>query len=197
MSSINKNKKSLQDVYQEKSERMMEGVGYWASFYRKNPQRFVKEYLNMRLKLFQKILIYCMMNNYYFMYIASRGSGKTWLTSLYCVVRCILYPGTKICVASGFKSQSLEVIQKISEDFMKNYSWGSENLRREISYISTSMNNAVCEFRNGSWIKIVTANDAARHNRANIIVNQLRSYIEIYSCNRAKSVKTKQIYFAC
>ena len=164
------NKKTLQDVYQEKSERMMEGVGYWASFYRKNPQRFVKEYLNMRLKLFQKILIYCMINNYYFMYIASRGSGKTWLTSLYCVVRCILYPGTKICVASGFKSQSLEVIQKISEDFMKNYSWGSENLRREISYISTSMNNAVCEFRNGSWIKIVTANDAARHNRANIIV---------------------------
>lgn len=170
MSNTNKNKKSLQDVYQEKSERMMEGIGYWASFYRKNPQRFVKEYLNMRLKLFQKILIYCMMNNYYFMYIASRGSGKTWLTSLYCVVRCILYPGTKICVASGFKSQSLEVIQKISEDFMKNYSWGSENLRREISYISTSMNNAVCEFRNGSWIKIVTANDAARHNRANIIV---------------------------
>lgn len=170
MSDTNKNKKSLQDVYQEKSERMMEGIGYWASFYRKNPQRFVKEYLNMRLKLFQKILIYCMMNNYYFMYIASRGSGKTWLTSLYCVVRCILYPGTKICVASGFKSQSLEVIQKISEDFMKNYSWGSENLRREISYISTSMNNAVCEFRNGSWIKIVTANDAARHNRANIIV---------------------------
>ena len=168
--SSNKNKKSLQDVYQEKSERMMEGVGYWASFYRKNPQRFVKEYLNMRLKLFQKILIYCMINNYYFMYIASRGSGKTWLTSLYCVVRCILYPGTKICVASGFKSQSLEVIQKISEDFMKNYSWGSDNLRREISYISTSMNNAVCEFRNGSWIKIVTANDAARHNRANIIV---------------------------
>lgn len=168
---VNKdNKKTLQDVYQEKSERMMEGVGYWASFYRKNPQRFVKEYLNMRLKLFQKILIYCMMNNYYFMYIASRGSGKTWLTSLYCVVRCILYPGTKICVASGFKSQSLEVIQKISEDFMKNYSWGSDNLRREISYISTSMNNAVCEFRNGSWIKIVTANDAARHNRANIIV---------------------------
>ena len=170
MSNTNKNKKSLQDVYQEKSERMMEGIGYWASFYRKNPQRFVKEYLNMRLKLFQKILIYCMINNYYFMYIASRGSGKTWLTSLYCVVRCILYPGTKICVASGFKSQSLEVIQKISEDFMKNYSWGSENLRREISYISTSMNNAVCEFRNGSWIKIVTANDAARHNRANIIV---------------------------
>ena len=36
-------KKSLQEVYQEKSERVLEGVAYWASFYRKNPQRFVLE----------------------------------------------------------------------------------------------------------------------------------------------------------
>ena len=129
MDNINKNKKSLQEVYQEKSERMMEGIGYWASFYRKNPQRFVKEYLNIQLKLFQKILIYCMMNNYYFMYIASRGSGKTWLTSLYCVVRCILYPGTKICIASGYKSQSLECLQKIQEDFMTSCFNLSNNFR--------------------------------------------------------------------
>ena len=53
--------KSLQAIYKEKSERMMEGIAYWASFYRKNPQRFAKEYLNIHLKLFQKILIYVMM----------------------------------------------------------------------------------------------------------------------------------------
>lgn len=52
---------------------------------------------------------------------------------------------------------------------MKNYGWGSVNLCAEIADISTSINNAHCEFRNGSWIKIVTASDAARHNRANII----------------------------
>ena len=88
-------KKSLQEIYQEKSERVLEGVAYWASFYRKNPQRMVFEYLNIKLKLFQKILIYMMMVSTNFMYIASRGSGKTWLVALYCVVRCILYPGTK------------------------------------------------------------------------------------------------------
>lgn len=163
-------KKSLQDVYQEKSERVMEGVAYWGSYYRKNPQRMVKEYLNINLKLFQKILIYMMMVSTNFMYIASRGSGKTWLTALYCVVRCILFPGTKICVASGYKAQSLEVIQKINDDFMKNYGWGSANLRAEIDDISTSINNAHVDFRNGSWIKIVSSNDSARHNRANTIV---------------------------
>jgi hypothetical protein len=165
-----KNKKSISDLHKEKSERIMDGVGYWAAFYRKNPQRFVKEFLNIKLKLFQKILIYMMMVSTNFLYIASRGSGKTWLTSLYCVVRCILYPGTKICVASGVKSQAVEVITKIETDFLKNYSWGSQNLRNEISFISSSVNNARVDFHNGSWINIVTSNDNARHNRANIIV---------------------------
>lgn len=73
---ITKNKESkmsLQEVYQEKSERVLEGVAYWASFFRKNPQRFVSDYLNIKLKLFQKILIYMMMVSTNFMYIASRG----------------------------------------------------------------------------------------------------------------------------
>lgn len=67
------NKKSLQDVVQEKSERLMEGVAYWGSFYRKNPHRFAAEYLNVKLKLFQKILLYMMFVSTNFMYIASRG----------------------------------------------------------------------------------------------------------------------------
>ena len=67
--------KTIKEVYKDKSERLMEGVGYWASYYRKNPQRFVAEYLNIQLKLFQKILIYMMMVSTNFMYIASRGSG--------------------------------------------------------------------------------------------------------------------------
>ena len=166
----NKNKKTVQDVYKEKSERLMDGIGYWAAYYRKNPQRLVKDYLNINLKLFQKILIYMMMISTNFMYIASRGQGKTWLVALYCVVRCILFPGSKICIASARKEQSLEVIQKIVDDFMKNYSWGSINLRAEVSEYSTSINGAYVNFRNGSWIKCVVASDSARHNRANIIV---------------------------
>ena len=60
-------KKSLQEVYHEKSERVLEGVAYWASFYRKNAQRFVVEYLNVKLKLVQKMLIYMMMISTNFM----------------------------------------------------------------------------------------------------------------------------------
>lgn len=65
--------KSEKEIANEKSRRIMEGIAAWAGFYRYNPQRFVKDYLNVNLKLFQKILLYAMMFNYYFMYIAARG----------------------------------------------------------------------------------------------------------------------------
>ena len=66
-------KKSEKQLANEKSERIMNGVAYWAAFYRCNPQRFAKDYLNINLKLFQKILLYMMMCMNFFMYIASRG----------------------------------------------------------------------------------------------------------------------------
>lgn len=66
-------KKTYKEVTQEKSERIMEGIGYWASFYRENPQRFAADFLNVKLKILQKILLYCMIHMVHFMYFASRG----------------------------------------------------------------------------------------------------------------------------
>lgn len=162
---INIFKKGKNFNKQTKSERIMDGIGVWASFYRANPHRFVQEYLGINLKLFQIILIFMMNFNHYFMYLASRGQGKTFLTSIYCCVRAILYPETKIVIASGTKGQSREVIEKI-DDMRKN----SPNLMREISDLKTNTNDARVEFHNGSWIKIVASNDGARSKRANILI---------------------------
>lgn len=167
---MNENKKSEKQLANEKSERIMQGVAYWGSFYRCNPHRFAKDYLNVNLKLFQKILLYMMMCSNFFMYLAARGQGKTFLTALFCVIRCILFPKTKICVASATRPQANEVLLKITDDFMKNYGWGSDNLRREISYAAVGNNKAVIEFVNGSWIRVVTASDSGRGARANILL---------------------------
>ena len=169
MSATN-NKKSEKQLANEKSDRILNGIAHWCAYYRNNPQRFVKEYLNITLKRFQKILIYAMMHNNHFMFWASRGLGKTWLTALFCVVRCILFPKTKICIASSTRTQANEVLSKIADDFMKDYGWGSDNLRREISECSIGANKAVINFHNGSWIKVVTAADTGRGNRANILI---------------------------
>lgn len=111
-----------------------------------------------------------MMHYNFFMYLAARGQGKTFLTAMFCVVRCILFPKTKICVASATRSQANEVLLKITDDFMKNYGWGSDNLRREITYASVGANKAVIEFANGSWIRVVTASDSGRGARCNVLL---------------------------
>lgn len=85
-------------------------------------------------------------------------------------MRCILFPKTKICIASATRTQANEVLLKITDDLMKNYGWGSENLQREITYASVGANRAVIEFRNGSWIRVVTASDSGRGGRCNILV---------------------------
>lgn len=95
---------------------------------------------------------------------------KTWLTSLFCVCRCILFPRTKICIASGTRGQANQVLAKIDEEFLKNYDWGSANLRREITNLKISATESVVEFANGSWIKVVTASDNARGHRANLLI---------------------------
>lgn len=101
----------------------------------------------------------------YLCYIASRGQGKTFLIAIFACCRCILYPDTQICVCAKARSQSINVLEKITTILMPN----SANLRLEIKDYSTKGQDAYIEFRNGSRIKVVTANDNARSNRSCII----------------------------
>lgn len=153
-----------------KSEKMMEGIAIRASYYRANPQRFVREYLGIELKIFQQIILYAMMHFSFLTYIAARGQGKTFLTAIFCVTRAILYPEEKIIAAAFLRSQSREIISKI-DDMRKN----SPNLDREISYINDKSNEPRVEFHNGSWIKTVAASQGSRGHRSNcLIVDEYR-----------------------
>ena len=64
---------SSDNVVVDKNTKIMNGVNIWASFYRANPHRFVKDYLGIELRLFQKILIYMMNISTHFIYLAARG----------------------------------------------------------------------------------------------------------------------------
>lgn len=159
------------DTANDKAERILNGVAAWTAYYRENPQRFVVDYLNIiSLKLFQKFLIYAMMHNNHFMFWACRSLGKSWLTALFCVVRCILFPGTKISVACTTREQGNKVLRKITDDFCVKYDWGSENLKREILEQKITETEAWIKFRNHSWIRVDTALDTGRGERANVLV---------------------------
>ena len=165
------NKKSVQEIAQDKEQRLMDTVAWRAGYYRANPQRFVEEVLGIQLKLFQKILIWVMMHFNYFMFCAVRGIGKTWVDALFAVVRCILYPGTKVVVTSNTLRQANELLLKVQDDFMKQSSF----LCNEIEKCNIGQNDATIMFKNGSWIKSRTSTENSRSARANcLIVDEFR-----------------------
>lgn len=146
----------------------MEGVAIWCAFYRSNPHRFAHDYLHLNLHTFQKILLAMMNWSSTTVFIGSRGVGKTFLSAVFCVIRCILYPGTKICIASGTRGQALGVPEKIMLELKPN----SPELAAEIDERQTKLNgtNAQIVFKNSSYIKVVTAGDSSRGNRANLLI---------------------------
>ncbi len=91
---------------------------------------------------------------------------KSFLCSIFCTIRCILYPGTRICVASARRSQAQEIIDKIVEQLIPN----SPYLRNEIDKYNRGGLDYSITFKNGSRIVVVTAGESGRHNRANILI---------------------------
>lgn len=158
--------KTQTEIEKDKQQKIMETVAWRAGYYRNNPHRYVIDVLGLSLKWFQQILLWCMMHYNFIMYLAARGQGKTYLTALFCCVRCILFPGTKIVVSSGTLKQANEVLLKIQDDFMKQ----SSILRSEIEKCNIGQNDASIYFKNGSWIKTRTSSENSRSARANCIV---------------------------
>lgn len=152
----------------DRYQTILNGAATWGAYYRENPEKFAEEYLHLRLKIFQKILLVMMFWSTVFVLIACRGLGKTFISAVYCCVRCILYPGTQICIASGTRGQAINVLEKILLELKPN----SPELRAEINEKDSRINgtNAQIVFKNTSIIKVVTASDSSRGNRCNVLL---------------------------
>jgi hypothetical protein len=104
------------------------------------------------------------------MYVASRGFGKSFLMALYCTLRCILVPGTKIVVVGAAFRQS-KIIFEYMETLWRNspilrsvFNGNDDGPRRDVDR---------CTMRLGeSWTIAVPMGDGSkiRGLRAHIII---------------------------
>lgn len=165
---VSTNKKLTdKEISNNKTNSIMQTVAKRAAYYRENVNRFVEDYLQINyLKLFQKIILHAMFTHNSMVFVACRGLGKTYLIALFCVCKCILYPGTKVVVSSYTFKQSKEVISKITDDFMHH----SPLLCTEIKRWSTGQNDAGVWFFNGSYIICKVAAETSRGARANVLI---------------------------
>lgn len=125
---------------QARRERVLEGMAVWGSYYRENIDAFVKEYLGITYLKWYQYAVLCLMNaNVIFLWIASRGMGKTFITAIFSCVRCILYPGSKVVLTSGTRGQALQILEKIQTELIPR----SPNLKNEIDFKETKDRKSV------------------------------------------------------
>lgn len=173
-----KSKYSDKQVAQNKTDSIMNTIAWRCAYYRANPSRFVEEFLGINyLKWFQKILLWCMMRYDVFTFIASRALGKTFLVALFCVCRCILFPGEKIVVGAPTFKQGKELVGKIKNELMHNSPMLGNEIKGEIKM---SQNECQVDFKNGSYIVVVACNDNARGKRCTILIEDERRMISQY-----------------
>ena len=70
-----RDKKTDSQIIQDKTDYIMNIIAERCAYYRANPQRFCSEFLGIKLKLFQKIIIWIMMHYDAFYFVATRGIG--------------------------------------------------------------------------------------------------------------------------
>ena len=139
----------------------------WITFYRRNIPVFVEHYLQIPLHWYQIIWLYLLNIYISVVIIAGRASAKSYVIAIFSCAKAILYPNTKVVVASGSKKQaSLIVKEKIQKELMPK----SENLRREIKTIKASANDIEVIFWNGSSIVVVVAGEGALGYRSTVLI---------------------------
>ena len=147
----------------------------WSTFFRRNLHRLAIDYLGIKLHIYQAIILYFMGISQLIAIIASRAAAKSFIIALYSCCRAISRPYSRIVLGSATRGQSKLIIsEKIVNELMEM----SPVLRKEIRSIKDSQNESVVYFRNGSTIKVFTANRFARGLRSHVAVREECMQIE-------------------
>ena len=139
----------------------------------KNPINFpmtVRLLMDIELHPIQAAILKEFWNRPFPMFIASRGFGKSFLLALYCTLKCIFIPGTKIVVVGAAFRQSkvifeyMETIWRKSAIIRSIFNGNDDGPRRDVDR---------CTMRYGdSWTIAIPLGDGSkiRGLRAHIII---------------------------
>jgi len=86
----------------------------------------VKQIFNIQLLPSQALILYELWNRKFPMLIASRGFGKSFILSLYCMLRALILPGRKVVVVGAAFRQS-----KVLFEYMETI-WNNSPILRDI-----------------------------------------------------------------
>ena len=173
--------KQVQEIVKSKGrqnkQQVEENIIEWTTFFRRNINIFITDFLEIPLYLFQENMILTMQDNDITDDMASRGSSKTFVVGCFSTAWALLYPNCDILITSFTLNQSNNVIEsKIDKELSNTKSGISPVLRqlRKDGYMEVKKDQNTgakyVEFGNGSKIFAVTCGDSARGKRSQIVI---------------------------
>lgn len=177
------NNEILKEVLEEKKGQHLskseieENIIEWTTFFRRNMDIFVEDYLEIPIHLFQKHMILTMQDNDVTDDMASRGSSKSFVVGIFSTSCALLYPNCDILITSFTLNQSNNIIEEKIDKELSNPRSGISPILRQMrtdGYIEIKKDQNTgakyVEFGNGSKIFAVSCGDSARGKRAQIVI---------------------------
>lgn len=155
-------------------EEQREHIIAWTSYYRRNLDIFIEEYLEIKLKFFQRVMVYLFCNYDILFFIMSRGSGKTFITAVVSIAWALLCPNSEIMIASLTLNQSsLLIKEKIDKELCGDLALSPIlQYLKEKGYIRFKYDkDAACiEIGNGSKIFSAVCGEGSRGLRSTVLI---------------------------
>lgn len=151
-------------------------IAEWQMFFLYNLNIFVKDILGVKLKFFQEQLLLLMWESEDFMFIGSRGIGKTFLVAIFCLALCLLLPNYTITVGAKTLNQANLIIEEKIKKILTSKTGLSKTLSQLVKdgYITFTTDRetggSIVEFLNGSRIVASAVLESMRGKRTHMLI---------------------------
>lgn len=160
-------------------EEWLDRIRDWTTFYRRNKDIFVTDFLKIKkIAYLQREMLLTMSSNSLVMVVCSRELGKSHVTALDAICDALLYSNCKVRVTSATIDQANKIIEKKIKGVFCNPASGfhSPVLVQMVQdgYITFTSNKnttgLIVKFGNGSTIEAFPCLPSARGERANVLI---------------------------
>lgn len=158
-------------------EEVEENVIHWTTFYRRNINIYIHRRLGVNLHPFQHVMIFLMSISDLFFAICSRGLAKTFDVAIFAVATCMIKPYSEVVITASTIEQARRMVKDKMVDELFAGKMSPQNPFLKYLYKNGHINvidnkdEIKVEFLfNGSWIKVLPANENSRGSRATLLI---------------------------
>lgn len=170
---ISKNRSKI-GISEERIEAIKPILRQYIAFWREYPDLFV-DFLQtgadpdkpktLKFYFYQRVFLRIAVRYKQVYAVFPRGYSKSFLAVLSLMVRCVLYPGSKLFTAAGGKSQSAGILKEKVDEICQLVPAFNREIDRRPGKSTSNKDKCVFRFKNESFFDNLAANEKTRGTR--------------------------------